>query len=589
MNANESSNDEKRIALVIGNSNYKFASFLKNPINDADTFGSVLRKLKFDVILKKNLDLKDFKLSIQEFGFKIKDYQTVLFFFAGHGIQVNGTNYLVPIDANPASENQVDFETVNTNWILSLFENDLAPVNIVILDACRNDPFKRSWHRSPTRQGLSFVSAPRNTIISYSTSPDKTASDGNQNNSPFTAALAEEILNPYLNISQLFQIVRKRVIKTTNEEQIPWESTSLLNDFFFNTGQYLSIQTFSASLLYNNENDRVLNNLGLKVYDFERIKKLGLNISETDKQNGVSEVFVKRQAKIFVFESIEMKLYKDGMREYIFFANNFSNSKEVFELALSLYNKLGVGLYDDQRRRSFRDFEAINRIARKKTRSQRDECMTMWHFGRIIFFLEYLVEPSCQFIFRIKFTPDRRVIKGSVYGLLKLKISEAILNSIEIHKNIEDGKVHHVDYKAELDSKELKLFNILIIRIFGPEKRVDSNTSINIFLKTEFSNGNLNELSELVATLTSIYGQDSSSSGYMNGSEVEDIKNNRYWSGRWWNLNLQHQIWDDKSAGEWSLYSVNLSYDTDSKELELAVLGYDGMLEKLQTALKPDL
>ena len=173
------------------------------------------------------------KMAMDEFGDKLKNYDVGLFFYAGHGIQSKGYNYLVPVDANIKSEEQVEYDCVQADRILALMEASGTDVNIIILDACRNNPFERSWTRSATGKGLAFMNAPKGSLIAYATAPGSTASDGSGKNGLYTSALLESIRITNINILQVFQNVRVIVSEKSDGRQIPWESTSLTGDFIF--------------------------------------------------------------------------------------------------------------------------------------------------------------------------------------------------------------------------------------------------------------------------------------------------------------------------------------------------------------------
>jgi uncharacterized protein (TIGR02145 family) len=224
--------EQKRIALVIGNGNYLLGS-LANPENDARAMKNALQNVGFDVIEYENLNQGEMKRAIDEFGEKIKSYDVGLFYFAGHGIQSNGYNYLIPVDAQLTTEKQIEYDCVQADRVLALMEGSGAKINIIILDACRNNPFERSWTRTATGKGLAFMDAPEGTLIAYATSPGKTASDGSGLNGLYTSAILESIQLQEINIIQMFQNVRKIVVQKSNKQQTPWESTSLTGDFYF--------------------------------------------------------------------------------------------------------------------------------------------------------------------------------------------------------------------------------------------------------------------------------------------------------------------------------------------------------------------
>jgi hypothetical protein len=231
--AQNNNGPEKRLALVIGNGAYINAMELANPVNDARAMRDALQKVGFDVDEYENLDQAGLKMAIDLFGDKLKKYSVGLFFYAGHGIQSKGANYLIPVNARLESEKQVDYDCVQADRVLGQMEDAGTKVNIVILDACRNNPFERSWSRAVNGTGLAFMNAPSGSLIAYSTSPGRTASDGSGSNGLYTAALLENLKTPGINILQMFQNVRRIVSSESDKQQIPWESTSLTNDFYF--------------------------------------------------------------------------------------------------------------------------------------------------------------------------------------------------------------------------------------------------------------------------------------------------------------------------------------------------------------------
>ncbi|WP_347174244.1 caspase family protein [Polaribacter uvawellassae] len=225
---------ERKLALVIGCNEYEHAGHLANPLNDAKDIKDKLTQLGFDVMQVENGTLKQMKIEIDNFGTELEKYDIGLFYFAGHGVQVNGLNYLIPIDANLKNERTVEYDCVRVDRVLSHMEASKNKVNLVVLDACRNNPFERSWGRDLSQRGLAVMEAPKGSLIAYSTSPGKTASDGEGKNGLYTGVLVSEIASVNVSITQLFQKVRKSVMDKSKDEQVPWESTSLTADFYFN-------------------------------------------------------------------------------------------------------------------------------------------------------------------------------------------------------------------------------------------------------------------------------------------------------------------------------------------------------------------
>lgn len=226
-------NDEKRVALIIGNSNYQVVSPLKNPKNDAQDMSDKLRKMGFDVWLYNDLTQKDMKRIMREFGEHLKNSKAVgLFFYAGHGLQADGRNYLVPVDANIQKDLDIELESVDLNRILIEMEYAENPMNIVILDACRDNPFENPLKRN---QGFTQVkSVPNNSVIAFATSPGTTASDGAGKNGLYTQeflACVDKVGNAKL--EDVFKQVRVGVRKASSGKQIPWETSSIETDFYF--------------------------------------------------------------------------------------------------------------------------------------------------------------------------------------------------------------------------------------------------------------------------------------------------------------------------------------------------------------------
>jgi hypothetical protein len=225
---------ENRQALVIGCSIYDHSTPLINPLNDANDMEAKLQTLGFEVIKKIDPTQKELKTIIDEFGEKLKGADVGLFYFAGHGVQVKGLNYLVPRDANITSEKIVEYDCVEANRVLAHMEDTHVPIKIMVLDACRNNPFERSWGRGIGQRGLATMNAPKGSLIAYSTSPGTTASDGTGKNGLYTEALLNHIAGKGTPVNTMFQKVRLEVMEKSKEEQVSWESTSLTADFYFN-------------------------------------------------------------------------------------------------------------------------------------------------------------------------------------------------------------------------------------------------------------------------------------------------------------------------------------------------------------------
>jgi len=231
---------ERRVALVLGNSAYVAATPLANPANDASDVGEALKAAGFEVILGLDLDKRGFDAKVRDFSRLLPQAETSVLFYAGHGLQVSGRNYLVPIDARLETERDLDFETVALDFVLRQMELDReGKTNIVFLDACRDNPLARNLARSMgTRSasvgsGLAQVDTGVGTFIAYSTQPGNVALDGQGRNSPFTAALLDGLKQPGRNLTALMIAVRKQVLTNTNGRQVPWDHSALTGEFYF--------------------------------------------------------------------------------------------------------------------------------------------------------------------------------------------------------------------------------------------------------------------------------------------------------------------------------------------------------------------
>ncbi len=227
---------QQRLALVIGNGAYDKGA-LANPPNDAELTAAALADAGFAVTKIINASQTSMKQNIRAFAVRLQragPNAVAAFYYAGHGVQVDGRNYLIPVDATITAKPDLEYETVEAQWVLDMIGDTGASMSIIILDACRDNPF-RSFTRSSSR-GLARMDAPRGALLSYSTAPGDVAADGTGVNSPFTKALATAIRTPGLKIEDTFKQVRRSVLAETGERQLPWESTSLTGDFYFMPG-----------------------------------------------------------------------------------------------------------------------------------------------------------------------------------------------------------------------------------------------------------------------------------------------------------------------------------------------------------------
>jgi uncharacterized caspase-like protein len=220
----------QRLALVIGNGAYRDAP-LPNPVNDAADMAKALEASGFTVMKRENATLREMHLALREFGDRLGRQSTGLVYFAGHGLQVRGRNYLLPVDADIAREDEVAFSALDVGAVMEKLDSAKNPVNIVILDACRNNPFGNRL--LPGAKGLAPIDAPPGTFIAFATAPGSTAADGAGRNGLYTHHLVQEIARPGAAIEEVFKAVRSGVRKDSKSAQVPWESTSLESSFVF--------------------------------------------------------------------------------------------------------------------------------------------------------------------------------------------------------------------------------------------------------------------------------------------------------------------------------------------------------------------
>lgn len=234
---------EQRVALVIGNDAYPAAP-LKNPVNDARAIAKSLNKLDFEVMLRTNLNQKGMIEALREFGARLREGGVALFYFSGHGMQVKGRNYLIPVNSDIRSEDEVPYMSIDMAQVLDKIEAARSRANLVILDACRNNPFVRTFRSG--RVGLAQMDAPGGTLLAFATSPGGVARDGSEEYGIYTKHLLAQMHTPRLPVEVMFRRVREGVTAETNNTQTPWESSSLTGDFYFNQGPAAPAQAAPA-------------------------------------------------------------------------------------------------------------------------------------------------------------------------------------------------------------------------------------------------------------------------------------------------------------------------------------------------------
>ena len=224
---------ERRVALIIGNGGYKHAP-LKNPVNDARDMADAFRDLGFEVIEKINVNKRDMVNTVNMFGQKLKRSDVGIFFYAGHAMQINGRNYLIPVKARVASESDVEFEAFDAGRVLGKMHEAENRLNIIILDACRDNPFSRSFRTD--KKGLAQMDAPIGSILAYATAPGSVAADGKGRNGVFTKHLLKNLKRPDLTVQEVFTEAGLGVLNETGRKQVPWVSTTPIPRYYLAEG-----------------------------------------------------------------------------------------------------------------------------------------------------------------------------------------------------------------------------------------------------------------------------------------------------------------------------------------------------------------
>jgi uncharacterized caspase-like protein len=251
---------EKRVALVVGNSGYEHIAKLKNPRNDAEDLTAKLQSLGFEVFGGADLDRRNLVTALIKFGRAAEKADVAMFYYAGHGVQVGGQNYLVPTDAMVEFEAEIDISLVSLSGVMQQLARG-SKTNLIFLDACRNNPFADQLKSSsraavPLGKGLTRVQSSSGTFIAFATQPDAVASDGSGRNSPFSEALLKHIDTQGQSISDMMIDVRNDVIAATGGAQVPWDSSSLVGRFSFAPGEETASEKAPASITASGVSDK---------------------------------------------------------------------------------------------------------------------------------------------------------------------------------------------------------------------------------------------------------------------------------------------------------------------------------------------
>ncbi|MCY0150218.1 caspase family protein [Hoeflea sp. G2-23] len=334
-------------ALVLGNADYPGNDKLNNPVNDALDVSAKLKSYDFEVILGTDCSNSNMEKKLKEFATLLKTHEVGLFFFAGHGMQIDGSNYLLAIDTDCSSEIDAKHSSLSLDKVVEVMAKSKASTKIIVLDACRNNPWERAWHRDISMRGLASVYAPKGTIIGFATSPGELAADGSGRNGTYTEALLQHIDTKDCPVEKMFKRVRNTVAGATKGKQTTWEHTSLAGEFYFNLGIDKIIseydETALADGLFGLDTSKPSHKIieGLKSYNWyvqnpallklnaDSVKRMGVNnlfvlgrniYQAACGSSGAAEVFigdfVSRTAQ---FEISKRKALLDGMLFEVFF------------------------------------------------------------------------------------------------------------------------------------------------------------------------------------------------------------------------------------------------------------------------------
>ena len=340
--------EEKRLALVIGNANYDKGA-LKNPVNDAELIKKTLEKLNFDVIFATNLELdRDMKAKIREFGEKRNEYNLGFVYYAGHGIQVGGENYLLPTKEKFNCENDVLEYGVKVQTIMNYLKSTTNTINILVLDACRNNPLEQNNCPNNSRSlkdgGLAKMNPTAGSLISFSTSANTTADDGIGENSLYCQSLAQNLLVENVSIYEIFNNVRETVMKKTNGRQIPEEASKLVGNMYY----FLKNEQFDLAkkIMSMNKNELTLFLSAYENTNNDNSSKKVINYIQYDAEyyfaKGIeaSEIKDYSSAIFYMKKAVELNSEKSLLNEVLYYNLGwFHKAIENYKKSIYYYKK----------------------------------------------------------------------------------------------------------------------------------------------------------------------------------------------------------------------------------------------------------
>jgi uncharacterized caspase-like protein len=328
---------EKRVALVIGNSAYTHARALPNPDNDAKLMSDTLLSLGFFVVgggAKLDLDKASFDTALKEFRKELAGADVALFYFAGHGVETHGLNYLVPTDADPVNDGDVLAQGIGLAGILDDLEQANVKINLLLIDACRDNPFPDRL--SAANAGLAQMQAPAGTMISFATQPHGVALDGDDGHSPYTRALAAAIQHPGYGLFRTFNEVGLAVEKATHADQLPWVSSSPIDGRFYFAGkQVAAAAPDTPSATSDPRRDLVT--------DCDRLAAMPSDTGHAPDLKGIDMDKIDIPSAMIACNEA-MKQYPDVMR-FVFEAGRIAHARKDYAEARTLYEKAFAGGY----------------------------------------------------------------------------------------------------------------------------------------------------------------------------------------------------------------------------------------------------
>jgi tetratricopeptide (TPR) repeat protein len=334
----------ERTALVFGNSAYRNLAKLPNPRNDAGDIAKLLRSLGFDVIEGLDLDRNAMEDALTQFRQKLDHAKLAVFFYAGHGLQVDGKNYLIPIDAKIEKQADLNFQAVNLDYVLKQMDVQRR-INLIFLDACRDNPLPPNLARAVAGNdaaGLAPIKGAVDTMIAYSTEPDNTALDGDGRNSPYTTALLKLLPTAGQDITRIMRQVRRDVLDATDRKQVPWEHISLVDDVILKPGNAEARPIGSGPAAPPPEQKPVTSNRAVLAAECDRLAADPFSPSKPANVRGVGRYVVSRDAISICGQAWEANpdiprlLHELGRAYYA--DEDFANARKAFEQA----EKLGV-------------------------------------------------------------------------------------------------------------------------------------------------------------------------------------------------------------------------------------------------------